>query len=342
MLHMAAEHPTDRAEQHRRIAERYAAGDAIADIAASEDVDRRTVRNVARRANLPLRLPRRTERNNRILRRYADGEPVVRIATDEGVQSQYVSTLAKKAGLPTRRDWQRKYPIKHDAFDQPNSVGWWLIGLLAADGCVHAKGNYISLSQREEDTDVLRAFLEYVGADTRPLAETTPKKKGSGWHRSGCRYYEARIFSRQICESLARHGVRPQKTRTLVFGEEAAAQPAVWLGLFDGDGSAGVKLSHGIPRIDFFGTRAVMEQCATFWGSRLTLGTGQPPSIIKHAGGLSKVAIYGSNAALAARIMLDASPVSMQRKRRVLQAISSYVATPSRFGEREKYNAKGA
>jgi hypothetical protein len=44
----------------------------------------------------------------------------------------------------------------------------------------------------------------------------------------------------------------------------------------------------------------------------------------RYSGGLSKVALYGSNAALAARIMLDASPISMDRKRRTLEEIVHY------------------
>jgi hypothetical protein len=323
----------DRAARHRRIAERYARGDPLKQIACEEGVDRKTVRNVARRANLPLRHPPRTERNARIVRRYEKGEPVVQIARSEGVRSSYVSHLARKAGLPARPSNQRRYPINERVFDEPDAVGWWLIGLLAADGSVSSRG-CVSLSQRQADIDVLHAFLSYVGSPDRPLTELRHRNGLPAWSRAGSRYFEARVFSRAICDALARHGIVPRKSKTLVLSKTAAKEPAVWLGLLDGDGCAGLKYHHGTPRIDFFGTRAVMEQCAGFWHPRLSLQTGRAPTVHRHAGGLSVVRIYGSNAARAAGIMLQACPVSLARKRRVLEAIARYVAVPSRFGER--------
>jgi hypothetical protein len=127
-----------------------------------------------------------------------------------------------------------------------------------------------------------------------------------------------------MCRALAVHGIVPRKTHGMRLSDQAAAEAAVWLGLFDGDGSGGSTRAAGRPRLDWFGNRAVMEQCSAFWGSRLQLQTDRPPSVIAHRGGLSKVALHGSNAARAARILLDASPVSMERKRRTLEEIAHY------------------
>jgi hypothetical protein len=177
--------------------------------------------------------------------------------------------------------------------------------------------------QRERDADVLEAFLAYVRSP-RPLTQLRLSKDAAAraWHRSPA--LEARVFSAHMCRALALHGVVPRKTHTMCFSEQAASEPAVWLGMFDGDGSGGPHFAHGRPRLDWYGSRAVMEQCSAFWGSRLELATGRPPSLIAHAGGLTKVALYGSNAAAAARLLLDASPVSMHRKRRSLEQIAQY------------------
>jgi hypothetical protein len=59
-------------------------------------------------------------------------------------------------------------------------------------------------------------------------------------------------------------------------------------------------------------------------------GSGGPGRQFATAGGLSTVALYGSNAALAAQILLDASPVSMRRKRLVLEEIAKYRPTGRR------------
>jgi len=308
-----------RSRQHERIASRYANGDLVAKIAADERVNVKTVRNVARRKGLPRRRPDHTDRNIRIVKRYAAGEPVHAIARDEAVHAGYVRSVAKRAGIPPRKGWQRLYPVEESAFDVPDEIGWWLIGLLAADGCINAEENRVSLSQRADDADVLYAFYDYVGAVGRPLTKIRPR---GGWGRGG-EYREARIYSQRICAALARHGIVPRKTASLEFSSEAADQAGVWLGLFDGDGSGGMTRNHGRPRIEFYGTRNVIEQCSRFWAKHVTLQTGRAPALIEHRGGLVKMAMYGSNAAIAAQIMLEASPVSLVRKRRVLEQIAS-------------------
>lgn len=67
-----------------------------------------------------------------------------------------------------------------------------------------------------------------------------------------------------------------------------------------------------------------MKQCSEFWAQALSFSTPGAPAVVRHAGGLSKVALYGANATLAAQIMLEASPVSSKRKRLVLEEIANY------------------
>lgn len=244
------------------------------------------------------------------------------IARDEGVESQYVSTLARRAGLPPREGWRRRYPINESAFQEPDSIGWWLLGLLAADGCVSTRDNLISLSQSERDIDVLHAFHDYVGCPDRPLTELRLSPGTSTWRSPASRHFEARVYSRRICEALAVHGIVPRKTHTLRLSDAAAGEPAVWLGALDGDGSLGVAFNHGRPRIDFIGTRALIEQCSVFWGNRLKIATGRDPALIRHAHGLWRVSLYGANASRAASILLASSPISMRRKRQKLQQIA--------------------
>ena len=317
---------SDRDAVRARIAERYARGDrvaAIAAIAEQEGVCLKTVRNIARRRGIPRRRPDQRERDARIVKRYVAGERVASIAESEDVTTPYVRAVARRHGVPPRSGWQRRYPLDETAFDVPSPVGWWLVGLLAADGCIHAREHRVSLAQRTADADVLTAFLAYVSSP-RPLTDLrlTPAAAARAWPRTPAQ--EARVFSAHMCRALAAHGVVPHKTHRMRFSEQAAAEPAVWLGMFDGDGSGGPQRAAGRPRLDWYGTRTVMEQCSAFWGARLELQTGRPPRVIAHAGGLSNVALYGSHAALAARIMLDASPISMDRKRRTLEEIVHY------------------
>jgi hypothetical protein len=314
---------TDRDAVRARIAERYERGDRVATIAEQEGVCVKTVRNIARRRGIPRRRPDQRERDARIATRYAAGERVASIADSEGVRTPYVRAVGRRYGIPPRSGWQRRYPLDETAFDEPSPIGWWLIGLLAADGSINEREHRVSLAQRAADSDVLHAFLAYV-ASPRPLTDLrlTPSAAARAWPRTPAQ--EARVFSANMCRALAAHGIVPRKTHRMRFSDQAAAEPAVWLGMFDGDGSGGPRRAAGRPRLDWYGTRVVMEQCSAFWGARLELQTGRAPRVLAHAGGLSKVALHGSNAALAARILLDASPISMDRKRRALEEIVHY------------------
>jgi hypothetical protein len=170
---------------------------------------------------------------------------------------------------------------------------------------------------------VLEAFLAFVGSP-RPLTDLrlSAPAANRAWPRSPAQ--EARIISRHMCRVLATHGIVPRKTQSMRFSARAAAEPAVWLGMFDGDGSGSATRHYGRPRLNWYGTRAVMEQCSAFWSSRLELQTGRPPSVVAHRAGLSTVALYGANAARAARILLAASPISMNRKRQTLEDVAHY------------------
>ncbi|HEY3191616.1 MAG TPA: helix-turn-helix domain-containing protein, partial [Solirubrobacterales bacterium] len=155
----------------QEIIRRYEAGEEMKSIAEDLGVDRKTVYNVARRAGLPNRHRFDPDRTARILREYEARTPVHEIATTENVHRAFVSHVARKAGLPPRPTWRRRYPLNERAFDNPTPVGWWLIGLLAADGHIGSGDNLVALTQSAKDADVLHAFYEYLGCPERPFTE---------------------------------------------------------------------------------------------------------------------------------------------------------------------------
>jgi hypothetical protein len=301
----------------------YERGTPMRVIAEREGVDPKTVYNVARRHHLPRRRELDSDRARRIADAFRAGTRVTDIAAEESVSRGYVSFVAKRAGLPPQPGARRKYPLDESAFDAPNDVGWWLIGLLAADGSVARRSNLVSLTQQEKDVDVLHAFLDHVGCPDRPLTELklSPEAAARAWPRS--RAFEARICSQRIKERLGAHGIGPRKTDGLMLSEAAAAQPAVWLGVLDGDGWVSETGQRGQPLIDFCGNRTVMEQCSAFWGRRLSFQRSDAPRVRSHHGGLGRVVLHGANARRAAEILLASSPISLQRKRRTLEAIAA-------------------
>jgi hypothetical protein len=296
------------------VATLYQQGVPVAEIADRAGVCVKTVRNVARRFDLPPRNPPKPERDARALARYAAGEKVTAIARDLGIARSRIRALAAQAGLPPRSEWRRLYPLDEGAFDRPTNVGWRLIGLLAADGSINAAEQRVSLCQTLSDADVLYAFYEYVGCPNRPLTVLNLSQEAQERQYPRRPAAEARIFSRRIVRALARHGIVPGKTATMELSREAARNPAVWLGVLDGDGSVGIYRGGRDVRVRFSGTRQLMAQCEGFWRRTLEFNF-RGPTMRPHGGGIWAFDLAGKKARAAAAVLLAASPISMQRKR---------------------------
>ena len=132
---------------------------------------------------------------------------------------------------------------------------------------------------------------------------------------------EARIFSRRIVEALARHGIVRGKTATLVLGPEASSRPAVWLGLFDGDGSVGLYRGGREPRVRFSGTRRLMQQCEALWRETLPYSG---PAATPHRRGTWQFSLFGMKARAAADTLPRSSESSLARKRAILAEIAAW------------------
>lgn len=303
----------------------YGEGLPVADIADRAGVCIKTVRNVARRAGLPARNPPRPERDAAIVRAYEAGKPVHRIANRYRVGRSRVRLVAARAGLPPRTGWQRRYPINEAAFDRPTRVGWWLIGLLAADGSINAAENRISLCQSMKDVDVLHAFYEYVGCPERPLTMLNLSDEAKARQLPRGPAAEARVFSKRLVRALARHGVVPRKSASMKLGEEARRKAAVWLGILDGDGSVGIHRNGRAPKLSFAGSPALMAQCECFWRERLGI-EGPRPAARPHAKGIWVFDLSCAKAVAAAHVLLGSSPTSMHRKRALLAQIAGRTA----------------
>jgi lambda repressor-like predicted transcriptional regulator len=303
----------------------YKEGTPVTQIAERAGVCVKTVRNVARRAGVPARHPSQPERDAAIVRCYRAGDPVARIASDQGVTQPCVRRIAARAGVAPRQGWQRRYPLDEAAFDRPTRVGWWLIGLLAADGSIHAPENRISLCQSMKDVDVLHAFYQYVGCPERPLTMLNLSDEAKARQLPRGPAAEARVFSNRLVSALARHGVVPQKTASMQLGDEASRQAAVWLGMLDGDGSVGIYRGGRAPRLSFAGTETLMGQCERFWREQLEID-GARPSARPHAKGIWTFHLSYAKAEAAARVLLGASPTSMRRKRALLAQIAGRTA----------------
>ena len=313
--------PVVRTNRAELIVSLYENGVPVAEIAARADVCVKTVRNVARRAGLPPRNVPMPGRDSDVVHRYAQGDRVLAIASAHGISTAAVRRIAGRAGLPPRKDWRRRYPLDEGAFDRPTSTGWWLIGLLAADGSIFAADNRVSLCQATKDIDVLHAFYAYVGCPDRPVTMLRLSEEAAARQLSRGPAAEARIHSARIVHALARHGVVSRKTASMSLSDEASAKAATWLGVLDGDGSVGIYREGREPRVRFYGTKDLMSQCETFWQRELGL-PGPRPRARPHAKHLWGFSLTYAKARAAARVLLGSSPTSMLRKRELLTQIA--------------------
>jgi hypothetical protein len=303
----------------------YQAGAPVAEIASHAGVCVKTVRNIARRAGVPPRNPPAPKRNREVALRYAAGDRVHAIADAHGITTPAVRAIAARAGLPARTNWRRRYPLDEAAFDRPTTTGWWLVGLLAADGSINEAEDRISLCQSMKDVDVLHAFYAYVGCPERPLTMLNLSEEAATRQLPRSPAAEARIFSARIVRALARYGVVPRKTASMRLSEEASCEPATWLGVLDGDGCVGIYRDGREPRLTFFGTKALVAQCEAFWRRQLGFIDGSPTAR-PHARGLWTFRLSCAKAREAARMLLAASPTSMRRKRALLTQIAGSTA----------------
>ena len=274
---------------------------------------------------MPPRNAPAPERDRNVARRYARGDRVHAIAATYSISTAAVRRIAARSGLPPRKEWRRLYPLDESAFDRPTNTGWWLIGLLAADGSICTTEDRVSLCQATKDIDVLHAFYQYVGCPDRPVTMLRLSQEAAERQLPRGPAAEARIHSARIVRALARHGVVPRKTASLVLSQEASAQAATWLGVLDGDGSVGIYRHGREGRIRFYGTKALICQCEAFWREQLGF-PGAGPAPRPHRSGLWCFSLTYAKARAAARILLASSPESMRRKRALLTQIAGRTA----------------
>lgn len=211
-------------------------------------------------------------------------------------------------------------PIDHAAFSKADAQTWYWVGFLAADGCVSDQGDiYLRLAQRDrEHLEHLRAFVG-AGAVGRNAGRISGPHKGS---------FCLTFRSRPIAADLLRlGGITPRKTLTYDPGPRAAAEPAFWLGLLDGDGTAywhnSTRWKTRRAELIWCGSSKAMAACAAFWRCALADEGIRPPRQLP-GGNLweMRLTMAGQRAPTAARLLLEASGYSLPRKRRTLQAFA--------------------
>lgn len=157
----------------------------------------------------------------------------------------------------------RKRRINETVFDEWSEVSAYLLGVIAADGCVvdRPQGSCIAFCISAADTD----WLENIAA----LFGDLEVKRYTAHHKGIGKEYETaqlKVNSRKLVEKVIRLGIPPRKSLTLEF--PAIPQSFVHhfvRGYFDGDGSVYLKTSRsGNKHVQaaILGTKPFLEKIA--------------------------------------------------------------------------------
>lgn len=188
-----------------------------------------------------------------VLSRYNEGYGSSTIAKELSVGAQSVLDLLKKYGVVLRG--QRKYFFNEHYFSVIDThEKAYFLGFIAADGNVF--GNRLKLCNKKEDVYILQAFSDAI-EHTGKIVEYTAG------------YPELAVRSKAMVEDLLRHGISPNKSKTLMFPSTISEEfiNSFMLGYFDGDGSVGIyfgkrpKDKKGRPVFSVLGTK---EFCTSF------------------------------------------------------------------------------
>ena len=132
-----------------------------------------------------------------------------------------------------------RYSCDHDFFSRDNEESFYVAGFIAADGCVLADCNVLSIGLALKDLAQLEMTKKLLKAEN-PISEHLIKnsKRNPKWN--DCKKAEIKITSKQICKDLKRFNIVPRKTHTYKFPEWIKTHPLrhhFIRGYFDGDGS---------------------------------------------------------------------------------------------------------
>jgi intein/homing endonuclease len=186
------------------------------------------------------------EDNNNIIKFYIDGEPINKLCKKFGCRSQKIKQIlqSNNVELRTIEESHRKYAINENFFDVIDTEDKaYFLGFLYADGCNHQKSNYVSLSLKNIDKEILLKLAKLIFKDNYQdrIIDRDRSSEGKGLESI------LSISSKHMCQQLDKLGCMQAKTFKLTYPE--------WIpnnlhshfirGYFDGDGSIYVNTIKG-------------------------------------------------------------------------------------------------
>ncbi|MFB2923351.1 MULTISPECIES: LAGLIDADG family homing endonuclease [Aerosakkonema] len=167
-----------------------------------------------------------TQQKQEIIEAFNAGRQCRDIPNQIGVSGRAVARVLNETGINTKR--RNRYTLNESYFDVIDShVKAYLLGLIAADGCV-TKTNYVAFESIDKElTDLLKTELQYSGK----IRIIKPKDYAP--------HYRINFSSQRIASSLSSYSIVTGRTFSGAYyfpGSEYLSSYV--LGYFDGDGCA--------------------------------------------------------------------------------------------------------
>ncbi|MCT7950267.1 endonuclease [Ancylothrix sp. C2] len=191
-----------------------------------------------------------SEQKQQIIEAFSQGVECRSIPGNLSVSERAVARVLKEAGINTKR--RNRYTLNESYFDVIDSpTKAYLLGLIAADGCV-TKTNYVAFESIDKElTELLCQELNYSGniRVVKPIA--------------GAPHYRINFSSQTIATALSSYAIVTGRTFSGVyyFPEKKYLSSYV-LGYFDGDGCAYVNVGRSGGLIGIVGSLEFTHQLA--------------------------------------------------------------------------------
>jgi len=147
-----------------------------------------------------------------------------------------------------------RHDVDDNFFSSLNSQSAWLLGLLAADGCIEGNRKRWILSQSgDHGLDIIKevsGLISFGGVIHR------------GQPKVGNTYHYIRVSSSQMVSDMSAYGIVPAKTLTYSMPDIPAEFSADFMrGYIDGDGSIGVYEVNNYPALvlSLVGTKSFVD-----------------------------------------------------------------------------------
>lgn len=172
-----------------------------------------------------------SEQRQEIIAAFLEGFECRTIPFKLQVSKRSVARVLAEAGINTKR--RNRYTLDEGYFDCIDShVKSYLLGLIAADGCVTEK-DYIAFESIDKElTELMKAELKYSG-NIRTIQPKLAESKDYASH------YRINFSSKQLANALRQWGILPGRSFSGAywFPKEPYLSSYI-LGYFDGDGCA--------------------------------------------------------------------------------------------------------